>query len=277
MKKYIFEWRRKKIYIWVHRKYLWSIEARSNFSHFNGKTWDISSKLWQRLAIVNFSFILHLSTTSSISLSYLHFFADIDFIQQEQKYFCFCARQILILTFSHLTQPFYVHREFFFIPNFPPFLYFMLRPSHCNGLIDNTYISILNCPFSPISLQNGWISTFVLWCQMLASQIGCLKIFITFFPTRPHWMKNPPRPSEPEGDMLEHFIFMFLPQQSSAFFKTFTSFVKYFHGWRQGGEGEVVFRNSSYSQLFLFFRIRQSIQYNFVKSVFLRNFISSSH
>ena len=68
----------------------------------------------------------------------------------------------------------------------------MLRPSHCNGLIDNTYISILNCHFSPISLQNGWIFTFVLWCQMLASQIGCLKIFITFFPTRPHWMKNPP-------------------------------------------------------------------------------------
>ena len=115
----------------------------------------------------------------------------------------------------------------------------MLRPSHCNGLIDNTYISILNCHFSPISLQNGWIFTFVLWCQMLASQIGCLKIFITFFPTRPHWMKNPPRQSEPEGNMLRHFIFMFL-HQSSAFFKTFTSFVKYFHGW--GVEGGSCFQ-----------------------------------
>ena len=119
---------------------------------------------------------------ASVSLSYLHFFTNIDFIQ-EQKCFSFWTRQILISTFTHpntSTFSFTVNYSSKFIPNFSPFLYFMLRPSHCNGLIDNTYISILNCHFSPISLQNGWISTFVLWCQMLASQIGCLKIFITF-------------------------------------------------------------------------------------------------
>ena len=135
---------------------------------------------------------------ASVSLSYLHFFTNIDFIQ-EQKCFSFWTRQILISTFTHpntSTFSFTVNYSSKFIPNFSPFLYFMLRPSHCNGLIDNTYISILNCHFSPISLQNGWISTFVLWCQMLASQIGCLTIFITFFPTRPHWMKNPPRRRE---------------------------------------------------------------------------------
>ena len=126
--KYISGWRKKQIYIWVHRKYLWSIEARSNFSHFNGKTWDISSKLWQRLAIVNFSFILHLSTTSSISLSYLHFFADIDFIQQEQKYFCFCARQILILTFTLLNSTILRSPWIFLYSKFPPVSVFYVTP-----------------------------------------------------------------------------------------------------------------------------------------------------
>ena len=145
----------------------------------------------------------------------------------------------------------------------------MLRPSHCNGLIDNTYISILNCHFFPISLQNGWISTFVLWCQMLASQIGCLKIFITFFPTRPHWMKNPPRQSEPEGNMLRHFIFMFLPSTSLPLSS------KLLHpllniSMDGGLKGEVVFRNSSYTR-FLLFLDPTDVQYYFVKSVFSRN------
>ena len=113
----------------------------------------------------------------------------------------------------------------------------MLRPSHCNGLIDNTYISILNCHFSPISLQNGWISTFVLWCQMLASQIGCLKIFITFFPTRARIGWKIPHG---RGRYAWAFYIYVSPPRSSAFFKTFTSFVKYFHGW--GVEGGSCFQ-----------------------------------
>ena len=128
----------------------------------------------------------------------------------------------------------------------------MLRPSHCNGLIDNTYISILNCHFSPISLQNGWISTFVLWCQMLASQIGCLKIFITFFPTRARIGWKIPHG---RGRYAWAFYIYVSPPRSSAFFKTFTSFVKYFHGWGGGGggtKGEVVFRNPSYTRFLLF-------------------------
>ena len=124
----------------------------------------------------------------------------------------------------------------------------MLRPSHCNGLIDNTYISILNCHFSPISLQNGWISTFVLWCQMLASQIGCLKIFITFFPTRARIGWKIPHSG---GRYAWAFYIYVSPPRSSAFFKTFTSFVKYFHGWG-GAKGEVVFRNPSYTRFLLF-------------------------
>ena len=71
------------------------------------------------------------------------------------------------------------------------FPYFMERPSHCNGLIDNLHFHFKLAVFPPISLQNGWISTFVLWCQMLASQIGCLRIFIATPPPGP--MKNTPK------------------------------------------------------------------------------------
>ena len=146
----------------------------------------------------------------------------------------------------------------------------MLLPSHCNGLIDNTYISILNCHFSPISLQNGWISTFVLWCQMLASQIGCLKIFITFFPTRPHWMKNPPNQGR-ERYAWAFYIYVSLPPLSSAFFKTFTSFVKYFHGWGGGQRGKL-FSEILVILSFVFFLDPTDVkQCYFVKSLFFRN------
>ena len=92
------------------------------------------------------------------------------------------------------------------------------------------------------------------------------------FPYSPALDEKSPRRSEPEGNMLEHFIFMFLPQLFSAFFKTFTSFVKYFHGWGppRVEAREVVFRNSSYTVGFLLFLDPTDVQYlYFVKSVFL--------
>ena len=97
------------------------------------------------------------------------------------------------------------------------------------------------------------------------------------FPYSPALDEKSPRRSEPEGNMLEHFIFMFLPQLFSAFFKTFTSFVKYFHGWGppRVEAREVVFRNSSYIVGFLLFLDPTDVQYlYFVKSVFFRNRLS---
>ena len=143
----------------------------------------------------------------------------------------------------------------------------MLRPSHCNGLIDNTYISILNCHFSPISLQNGWIFTFVLWCQMLASQIGCLKIFITFFPTRPHWMKNPLGGANQREICLSILYLCFSPNCFPLSSKLLHPLLNI--SMDGGLKGEVVFRNSSYTR-FLLFLDPTDVQYlYFVKSVFL--------
>ena len=83
---------------------------------------------------------------------------------------------------------------------------------------------------------------------MLASQIGCLKIFITFFPTRARIGWKIPHG---RGRYAWAFYIYVSPPRSSAFFKTFTSFVKYFHGWG-GAKGEVVFRNPSYTRFLLF-------------------------
>ena len=130
----------------------------------------------------------------------------------------------------------------------------MLRPSHCNGLIDNTYISILNCHFSPISLQNGWIFTFVLWCQMLASQIGCLKIFITFFPTRPHWMKNPPGGANQREICLSILYLCFSPNcfpLSSKLLHPLLN-ISLDGGAEGGGEGSCFQKFQLYSWVFAF-------------------------
>ena len=68
---------------------------------------------------------------ASVSLSYLHFFTNIDFIQ-EQKYFSFWTRQILISTFTHpntSTFPFTVNYSFLQIySKFLPLSVFYVTP-----------------------------------------------------------------------------------------------------------------------------------------------------
>ena len=116
--KKIYIWvRKKQIYIWVHRKYLWSIEARSNFSHFNGKTWDISSKLWQRLAIVNFSFAF---------ISFCIWAASVFHIYISSQYRFYTAQGKIFLVLCATNPHFNIytsrrHREFSFFPNSPRF------------------------------------------------------------------------------------------------------------------------------------------------------------
>ena len=139
------------------------------------------------------------------------------------------------------------------------------------------YISILNWQFFPY-FSRKWLNFHIRFVMPNVSVTNrVFKDIYYLFPYSPALDEKSPRRSEPEGNMLEHFIFMFLPQLFSAFFKTFTSFVKYFHGWGppRVEAREVVFRNSSYTVGFLLFLDPTDVQYlYFVKSVFFRNRLS---
>ena len=95
----------KLIYIWVHRKYLWSIEARSNFSHFNGKTWISHQNSDKGLQCELFFCIC------SISLSYLHFFENFFYS------FCWFLSELLMISlrlFDDFLETFFENCELFF-------------------------------------------------------------------------------------------------------------------------------------------------------------------